>query len=97
MGRPKKRDLPDLSDLAVPGASISVRAVPRASGNAVQRTGEGLKVLVTAAPENGKANDAVRALLASALGVAPSDLKLQRGAASRDKVFVLAGGAAGIG
>ncbi len=91
MGRLKKKDLPDLTDLAVPGASLSVRAVPKASSNAIQRTPVGLKVLVTAAPENGKANDAVRALLASALGVAPSDLKLQRGATSRDKVFVLIG------
>jgi uncharacterized protein YggU (UPF0235/DUF167 family) len=45
------------------------------------------RVRVTAAPEGGEANRAVIALLADALGVAPSRIALVRGAASRDKLF----------
>jgi uncharacterized protein YggU (UPF0235/DUF167 family) len=45
------------------------------------------RVRVTAAPEGGEANRAVIALLAEALGVAPSRIALVRGAASRDKLF----------
>jgi len=42
---------------------------------------------VRAKPEDGKANDAVRDLLASALELAPSRLELLRGATSREKQF----------
>jgi uncharacterized protein len=34
MGKPKSRDLPDLSDLAHSGAEIAVRVTPTASRNA---------------------------------------------------------------
>ncbi|MFS4580535.1 DUF167 domain-containing protein [Phaeobacter sp. C3_T13_0] len=46
-----------------------------------------LKITVTVAPVNGKANVAVQVLLASAMPIAPSDLALQRGATARNKVF----------
>lgn len=91
MGKPKKKDLLDLADLAVAGLEIQVRATPKAARNAITRTEAGLKVSVTVAPENGKANAAVADLLARAMGVAPSALELRRGATSRDKVFVYRG------
>ncbi|MQQ07956.1 DUF167 domain-containing protein [Epibacterium sp. SM1979] len=87
MGRPKKKDLPDLSHLAAPGQDLPVRVTPKAGRNTVTVVGDLLKVAVTAAPENGKANDAVRDILATALGLAPSRLDLIRGATSRDKLF----------
>ena len=46
---------------------------------------------VAAAPESGKANEAVRDLLASALGVPRSSTEIVSGAASRDKVVVVRG------
>lgn len=82
------RDLPDLSALAQPGARIAVRATPGARRNAIE-PGEPLRVFVTAPPADGAANDAIRRLLAKALGVAPSRLTLLRGAGSRDKLFGL--------
>ena len=91
MGKPKKKDLPDLSHLAVAGAEISVRVTPKAARNAVQVTDAGLKVQVTTAPAGGKATEAVRQLLALALGIASSRLELRRGATARDKVFVVLG------
>ena len=91
MGKPKRRDLPDLSDLARHGRQIAVRVTPKAACNGLIREGDTLRVSVTAAPENGKANSAVRALLARAMGVAPSRLELRRGQTARDKVFVVIG------
>jgi uncharacterized protein YggU (UPF0235/DUF167 family) len=65
-----------------------VRVQPRARRNeVVEQAGGVLRVRVTAAPEGGEANRAVIALLADALGVAPSRIALVRGAASRDKLF----------
>ncbi|HPE26538.1 MAG: DUF167 domain-containing protein [Rhodobacteraceae bacterium] len=78
-----------LEHLAHPGAEIAVRVTPRASRNAVVIEGGAIRVYVTVVPEDGKANDAVRKLLASELGVAKSRLVLVRGQTARDKVFRL--------
>lgn len=80
--------LPDLSSLAVPGAKLAVRATPKARRNAVE-PGAPIRVWVTAPADEGRANDAVRKLLAKALGVAPTRLTLKRGATARDKLFQL--------
>ena len=77
----------ELAHLAVTGTEISVRVTPKASRNAIVEEEGSLKVFVTAVPEGGKANDAVRKLLAKALGIAPSQLALIRGEPSREKVF----------
>lgn len=67
--------------------SFSVRVTPRASANAIAGERDGaLLVRVTAPPVEGKANDAVVALLADALGVPRSEVRLERGAAARTKV-----------
>ncbi len=48
-----------------------------------------LKLSVTAAPERGKANRAVLALLAETLKLAPSDLELVAGPTSPDKTVLV--------
>lgn len=53
--------------------------------------GEALRVAVTEAPEDGRANEAVRRALAAALGIAPSAVELAQGATSRLKSFRIAG------
>ncbi len=50
-----------------------------------------LKVRVRAAPEDGKANAALEALLAKALGVAKSAVRVERGAAARIKSVAVDG------
>lgn len=76
----------DLSHLARPGAEFVLRVTPRARRTAVEDGGDGvLRVRVTAPPENGRANAAVIAALAEALGVAKSRLTLLRGTTGRDK------------
>ena len=91
MAKPRARNLPDLGDLAVPGTEITLRVTPRAARDSLLREGARLKATVTAAPEAGRANAAVQALLARAMGVAPSHLRLKRGARARDKTFVYVG------
>lgn len=80
-------DKGELAHLARPGAEIAVRATPRAGRNAVELGSAGLAVRVTAPAEGGKANDAVRSLLARALGLPKSRLQLVRGEKTRNKVF----------
>lgn len=49
--------------------------------------GDRLKIRISAPPEDGRANAALRELLAAALGVAARDIELLRGASSRSKTF----------
>lgn len=86
------KGLPDLSSRAVPGARIAVRVTPRGGRNALTLDEAGaIHVRVTVPPEDGKANAAVRKLLARALGIAPSRLTLIGGATSREKLFRVEG------
>ncbi len=48
-----------------------------------------LKVSVTAAPEKGKANEAIIEVLCEALSVAPRQVELLAGATTRDKQFLV--------
>lgn len=70
------------------GFEVDVWVVPGASRDSVDGThGDRLKVRVTAPPEDGKANQAVAALLAAHFG-APATLV--RGQTSRHKTFRIA-------
>ena len=68
---------------------FDIRVQPRASRNAVEIDGDrpDVKIIVrvTAAPESGKANDAVVALLAKRLGVPKRSVHIVRGHKSREK------------
>ncbi len=66
---------------------LAVRVTPGAKVEALEIVDGRLLVKVRAKPEDGKANDAVRNLLAAALDVAPSRIELLRGATSREKQF----------
>jgi hypothetical protein len=67
--------------------TFTIRVTPRASGNAIGgERGGALLVRVTAPPIEGKANDAVVAVLARALCVPRGAVRLERGAAARTKV-----------
>jgi uncharacterized protein len=64
---------------------VRVQARARADEIAGERDGA-LLVRVTAPPEGGRANDAVRRLIARRLRVGPTRVAIVRGAAARDKV-----------
>ena len=73
-------------------AIIRVRVQPGSSQNRVEELRKGvLRVRVTAPPEKGRANAATLALLSRFLDVGVSQVRIVRGAASRDKVVEVAG------
>ncbi|TET34519.1 MAG: DUF167 domain-containing protein [Planctomycetota bacterium] len=74
------------------GIIIPVRATPGARRNAVLGLHGGrLKISVCAAPEGGKANKAVAGVLAKALRVRRSQVKLVTGETNRNKTFRVTG------
>jgi uncharacterized protein (TIGR00251 family) len=78
--------------MAAPSTRLRLRVSPGARSNAiVGRHGEGWKVRVTAAPEGGKANEAVLRLLAERLELPGKSLTLVSGPSSRDKIVELQG------
>jgi uncharacterized protein (TIGR00251 family) len=74
------------------GALLRVRVQPRARRDEVVGwQGAALRVRVSAPPADGRANQAVIALLAQALGLPRSSIGLVSGAASRDKLVSVGG------
>lgn len=83
------------------GVRLRLKVRPQArrvgiDGVVSDRDGEALSISVTAAPEDGKANAAVIALLAKALDVAKSSISVTQGAASRRKTIHIAGDGAAL-
>jgi hypothetical protein len=73
-------------------AELRVRVQPRASSNEIAGVRDGvLLVRVTAPPAEGKANDAVRKLIARSLRIGITRVEILKGAGSRDKVLRLHG------
>jgi hypothetical protein len=70
---------------------VTVRVVPRSTRTAVEADERGVVVRVRSAPVGGRANEEARRALASALGVAPSRVRLRAGGRSRTKVFDVEG------
>ncbi len=67
---------------------LKVRVTPGAREDAIVGwVGDTLRVRVRAAPERGKANDAVCEVLARALGTSKRAVTVERGHASREKVL----------
>jgi len=87
-GRATRDEPPTVAPMAPGDDTIEVRVIPRARRDAVdgERAGR-LVVRVTAAPVDGRANDAVRAVVAAHLGVRTADVDVVAGQRSRDKVL----------
>jgi len=76
----------------MPQTSIAVRVQPRArTDELVEVRGDVLLIRVSAPPLDGRANDAVCRVLAQALGIKPSKLRIVRGERARDKVVMIEG------
>jgi uncharacterized protein (TIGR00251 family) len=74
------------------GLILAVRAQPGARrAGVVGEQGGALKVAVTAPPRDGRANEALTAVLREALGLKRSQLQLVAGTTSRDKRFLVRG------
>ncbi|RYJ03337.1 MAG: DUF167 domain-containing protein [Acetobacteraceae bacterium] len=78
------------------GVTVRVKAQPRArrpglGGTAPGLDGPRLRLAVTEAAEDGRANRAICATLAEALGVAGSTVTVLQGAGSREKLLQVTG------
>jgi uncharacterized protein len=84
------------------GLTLHVRLTPKSSRDTlegVETLADGqsvLKARVRAVPEDGKANDALIALVAKSLKIPVSRLRIASGASSRHKVLALEGDAADL-
>ncbi len=76
----------------MPSAIITVRVQPRARVDQVVTVRNGVLVVrVTAPPLDGRANEAVCRLLATALAVRSSNLRIIRGERAREKSVAVEG------
>jgi len=76
------------------GLEVFIKATPKARQNKIMGfTPQGLKIQVTAAPENGKANEAIIALLAEHCHVAKNAVYLLTGETSPHKKILVKGSA----
>ena len=72
------------------GVLIPVKAMPGSRSNAVRGTQDGvLKIAVTQVAEKGKANNAIRDVLAKTLGVRKSHVEIVGGLTSTRKTFLI--------
>ena len=73
-------------------ARLNLKVTPKASRNAISGwRGDTLRLSVTAAPEKGKANQAVITLLAEALDLPRSSLCIVRGETASTKIVEIGG------
>jgi uncharacterized protein YggU (UPF0235/DUF167 family) len=88
MARPKAEVPPAraIRALADGEGRLALKVTPGARSEGIAIENGRLLVKVRAKPQDGAANDAVLALLAAALGIATSRLRLLRGATSREKL-----------
>lgn len=78
--------------MTTPSARLRLRVSPGARRSAVLgRHGDGWKVSVTAAPERGRANGELVALLARRLEVPRPDVRVVAGLTARDKTVEIEG------
>ena len=74
------------------GATLQIRVAPGAKRERIVGLhGDALKIAVRQPPERGRANKDVCRVVAGALGFAPRDVSVVRGATSKDKVLRVAG------
>jgi hypothetical protein len=70
------------------GTIIEVRVIPRSSRPRVEKMEDGTyRAYLKAAPEKGKANSELKAVIADHLGIPRSDIVIMRGSGSRDKIL----------
>jgi uncharacterized protein (TIGR00251 family) len=73
-------------------ATLHVKVVPGSSRNRIAgRYGDGIKLQVTAAPEKGKANEAVVELLSRALALKPNQITIVSGHTQARKTLRIEG------
>ena len=74
------------------GVALKIRAVPRASKNEIQGIHDNaLKIRLTTAPVDGKANQALIKLLSNTLNISKAQIQIAQGEISRHKIVHISG------
>lgn len=74
------------------GVILTIKAVPGSSKDAIAGIlGDMLKIKVSAAPEKGKANKSIIALLSKELGIAKKDIEIINGSTAAVKQIQITG------
>jgi len=68
---------------------IEVKVIPNSSKNELVKTETGYRARIRCAPVEGRANEALIALLAKELGVPKSNIEIVKGKTSRNKTVVI--------
>ncbi len=77
---------------AAPACLLHIKAVPGAKRDQIAGPlGNRLKVRIAAPPEDGRANDAIRRLIAHTLGIRESQVTIIRGHTNPEKSLRIAG------
>lgn len=76
-------------EMLISSGKLALKVTPRARSEGVEGMNDAgeLVVKVRVAPEDGKANEAVIALIAKAFSIPKSRLEISRGAQSRHKII----------
>lgn len=92
MARPRVEHPPAeaIRALADSEGRLALRVTPGARSEGLELADGRLLIKVRVKPEDGKANEAVLRMLAEALGIATSRLRMLRGATGRDKLVGIA-------
>lgn len=70
--------------------TLQIRVTPKASSNRIKIEEDGtIRVYVTTAPEDGKANKKVIELLAKEYKIAKSKIQITKGETSRNKTVII--------
>ena len=86
MNEDRTSDLSNAVALTADGVVVRVHVQPKARRERIiGMHGDRIKLAVTEPPDKGKANDAVKRLIAAALNLSPSRVEILRGDISRQK------------
>jgi uncharacterized protein (TIGR00251 family) len=71
------------------GYLIEVKVIPNANKTELMKTQSGFRARIRCAPVDGKANEALIALLSDEFGIAKRNVEITRGKTSRTKTVLL--------
>jgi len=74
---------------AMPKEILEIKVIPNASKTELIKTETGYKARIACAPVDGKANEALIALLSKEFGILKRDIEIIKGLTSRNKIVII--------
>ena len=69
--------------------TLEIKVIPNAGKTELIKTETGYRARLAAPPVDGKANEALIALLSKKFGIPKRDIEIAKGAASRNKIIII--------